>query len=172
MRTVAEHLNTCLSLVAPLDPLDVLLPDAVGCVLAEDVSAPFDLPVTDQATLDGYAVRSQDVGGAGKMRQVFLDVIAEVKAGDAEPCTLVENSAVRIASGAPLPVGADTVVPLEETGQGKKHFATRPRRKCGHPHFTCRIAYWVAASSVTGGSRTPTGDGASPSSGSDFVYRR
>ena len=66
MRTVAEHLNTCLSLGAPLDPLDVLLPDAVGCVLAEDVSAPFDLPVTDQATLDGYAVRSQDVGGAGK----------------------------------------------------------------------------------------------------------
>ena len=118
MRTVAEHLNTCLALVAPLDPLDVLLPDAVGCVLAEDVSAPFDLPVTDQATLDGYAVRSQDVGGAGKMRQVYLDVIAEVKAGDAEPCSLVENAAVRIASGAPLPMGADTVVPLEETDQG------------------------------------------------------
>ena len=52
------------------------------------------------------------------MRQVYLDVIAEVKAGDAEPCSLVENAAVRIASGAPLPMGADTVVPLEETDQG------------------------------------------------------
>ena len=62
MRTVQEHLAACLAAVGPQDPLDVVLADAVGCVLAEDVLATRDLPLTDVAALDGYALRSAEPG--------------------------------------------------------------------------------------------------------------
>ncbi|MBD3689118.1 molybdopterin molybdotransferase MoeA [Nanchangia anserum] len=117
MRTVAEHLNLCLEQVAPLAPLDVLLPDTVGCVLAEDVVAPFDRPVVDQATCDGYAVRSHDIVGARPTEAATLEVLGELRAGDTSPASLIPGAAMRIASGAPIPAGADTVVALETTDQ-------------------------------------------------------
>ncbi|KWZ75252.1 molybdenum cofactor synthesis domain protein [Winkia neuii] len=107
--------------VGPLPPLEVQLPDAVGCVLAEDVSSPFDLPVTDVSTLDGYAVRSVDVAGAGADDPTYLRVIDEVRAGDVDPTSVVENTAVRIASGAPVPAGADAVVDLENTDRDESN---------------------------------------------------
>lgn len=115
MRTVADYLGHCLQLVHPLEPLDVLLPDAVGCVLAEDVAAPQDLPVADQALTDGYAVNFTDLN---VRVQPYLQVIDEVKAGDTNPASLVEHTAIKIASGAPMPRGADTVVPIEITDHG------------------------------------------------------
>ncbi|MDO4613836.1 MAG: molybdopterin molybdotransferase MoeA [Actinomycetaceae bacterium] len=120
MRTVADHLNLCLEQVAPLDPLDVLLPDTVGCVLAETVCAPFDRPVSDQASLDGYAVRTADIVGASRDEPAFLEVLGELRAGDTQAASLIPGAAMRIASGAPLPAGADTVVPLEATDQGAR----------------------------------------------------
>lgn len=118
MRTVAQHLNTCLSLIKPLEPLEVLLSDAVGCILAEDVSSTQDIPVNDQATLDGYAARHQDLIGAGRMRQVLLQVVDQLKADSASSQPVGPGQAIKIASGAPLPPGADVVVPLEDTDQG------------------------------------------------------
>ena len=56
MRTVAEHLAACLEIARAAAPLDVVLPDAVGCVLAQDVVAGIDLPAVDLAGQDGYAV--------------------------------------------------------------------------------------------------------------------
>ena len=53
MRTVAEHLAACLAIAQPAPPPDVVLPDAVRCVLAEDVAAHLDLPAADLAGLDG-----------------------------------------------------------------------------------------------------------------------
>lgn len=117
MRTVSDHLNLCLDQVAPLDPLDVLLPDTVGCVLAETVRAPFDRPVADQATLDGYAMRAIDTVGASRRDPAVLEVLGELRAGDTSPASLIASSCMRIASGAPIPAGADTVVPLEATDQ-------------------------------------------------------
>lgn len=117
MRTVADHLNLCLDQVAPLAPLDVVLPDTVGCVLAESVVAPFDRPVADQATCDGYAVRAADIIGADGQDPATLEVLGELRAGEPAQAALVAGCALRIASGAPLPVGADTVVPLEWTDQ-------------------------------------------------------
>lgn len=121
MRSVTDHLNLCLEHVAPLAPLDVLLPDTVGCVLAESVVAPFDRPVTDQATCDGYAVRSADIYGAQPSDTAILQVLGELRAGDTAPAALIPQAAMRIASGAPLPAEADTVVPLEATDQGMRY---------------------------------------------------
>lgn len=118
MRSVTEFYQDCLEHGAQQAPLDVLLADAVGCVLAEDVQAPFDVPVADLAMCDGYAVRTQDLAGASPQTPVALPVLAEIKAGDVNPAVLVPGCALRIASGAPLPEGADAVLALEFTDHG------------------------------------------------------
>jgi molybdopterin molybdotransferase len=117
--------------------LDVVLPDSVGCVLAEDVVAPFDLPVADLAALDGYAVRSEDLVEANPEHAVSLIVTAELRAGDVEPMANIKGGAVRIASGAPIPTGADAVVALEHTDHGTAHVSIRHHPQPGEnirPH--------------------------------------
>ena len=118
MRTVAEQLAACLEIAQSAAPLDVLLPDAVGCVLAEDIVAELDLPVVDLAGVDGYAVVAAETRGASTGSPVALDVVDAVRAGDMRPTRLVPRAAVLIDSGAPLPQGADAVVPWTHTDRG------------------------------------------------------
>lgn len=123
MRSVTEFYQDCLDHAVQQPPLDVLLADAVGCVLAEDVQAPFDVPVADLSMCDGYAVRSSDLVNARAGAPILLPVVAEVCAGDINPIVLVPGSAIRIASGAPIPEGADAVVALEFTDNGVANVA-------------------------------------------------
>ncbi|WP_163543819.1 gephyrin-like molybdotransferase Glp [Occultella kanbiaonis] len=118
MKAVSEHLAAVLELLRPLPPLDVVLHDAVGCVLATDVTASADLPRRDLAALDGYAVAFADIDGAAPDRPVVLRVLEEIRAGQTDPTRLVAHTCVRIASGAPVPAEADCVVPLEATDSG------------------------------------------------------
>ncbi|HHT40693.1 MAG TPA: molybdopterin molybdotransferase MoeA [Actinomyces sp.] len=137
MRSVANFYRDCQEAVGPQPPLDVVLPDSVGCVLAEDVVAPFDLPVADLAALDGYAVRSEDLVEANPEHAVSLIVTAELRAGDVEPMANIKGGAVRIASGAPIPTGADAVVALEHTDHGTAHVSIRHHPQPGEnirPH--------------------------------------
>ena len=115
MRTVAEHLAACLEIAQAAAPLDVVLPDAVGCVLAQDVVSGIDLPAVDLAGQDGYAVIAKDVAEADRNNPLVLDVVDAVRAGDMRPCHLVSGAAVLIDSGAPMPLGADAVVQVEDT---------------------------------------------------------
>lgn len=125
VRSVAEFYQECLASADQQAPIDLLLSDAVGCVLAEDVVAPFNHPGSDVAGCDGYAVRAQDVQEAAFLTPVTLTVTSEVNAGDANPVGLSAGGAARIASGAPLPVGADTVIALEDTDQGHTQVAVQ-----------------------------------------------
>ncbi|HWS56967.1 MAG TPA: gephyrin-like molybdotransferase Glp [Actinotalea sp.] len=127
MRTVAEHLSAVLAAARPVAPLDVVLADADGCILAEDVTAPRDVPRWTVAGCDGYAVRSADVGppGPGPAREVVLPVVADVHVTAGAPLRLVPGTAVLIAAGGPLPVGADAVVPLERTDRGRARVVLR-----------------------------------------------
>ena len=125
MRTVAEHLAACLEIAQPVPPLDVVLLDAVGCVLAEDVVADLDLPAADLAGLDGYAVMSADLSGAAEAAPVVLEVMDSVRAGETHPTRLVPGAAVLIDSGAPLPLGADAVVPWAVTDRGRSRVRVR-----------------------------------------------
>jgi molybdopterin molybdotransferase len=118
VRSVEEHLQKVLAGVEPLSPLDVSLLDAVGCVLAEDVSAPWPLPPFDNSAMDGYAVRSADVAGATEAEPVTLRVIDDVPAGYRASVALKEGAAIRIMTGAPLPEGAEAIVPVEATDGG------------------------------------------------------
>ncbi|WP_103062627.1 gephyrin-like molybdotransferase Glp [Actinomyces qiguomingii] len=125
MRTVAEHLAACLDIARAAAPLEVVLLDAVGCVLAENVVAEIDLPAVDLAGLDGYAVASVDVTGAAAGSPITLEVMDAVRAGDMRPTRLVSGAAILIDSGAPLPLGADAVVPWTETDRGVSRVQVR-----------------------------------------------
>jgi molybdopterin molybdotransferase len=88
-----------------------LVPAALGLVLAEDVASDLDSPPHDKALMDGYAVRSADLPeGRGE-----LDVIEEVTAGVTPQRAVGPGQATRIMTGAPVPAGADAVVPVERT---------------------------------------------------------
>lgn len=131
MRSVAQSYQDCLSLVRQPPALDVLLADSVGCVLAEDVQAPFDLPVADLAACDGYAVRARDLAGAHPEHPVELPVTTEIKAGDVEPAGLAPGAAIRIASGAPMPAGSDAVLALDFTDRGDARVSARTAPAAG-----------------------------------------
>lgn len=118
MKRVADHLSDVLSAVRPLTPIDVHLLDAHGCMLTEDVVAPWPLPRFDNSAMDGYAVQATDVAGATGDEPVELPVVADIGAGDSEPSAIGPGLAARIMTGAPMPSGADAVVPVEATDGG------------------------------------------------------
>ncbi|MEB3062333.1 molybdopterin molybdotransferase MoeA [[Mycobacterium] zoologicum] len=118
MRSVEEHQRAVTGLIRPRPPVAVSLSDAEGLVLAADVTAPICLPVFDNSGMDGYAVLAADVAGATPESPVRLPVAEDIPAGRTDIPTLVAGTAHRIMTGAPMPFGADGVVPVEATDGG------------------------------------------------------
>ncbi|WP_328762999.1 MULTISPECIES: molybdotransferase-like divisome protein Glp [unclassified Streptomyces] len=116
--SVDEHLADVLAAIRPLEPIELQLLDAQGCVLVEDVTVPVALPPFDNSSMDGYAVRTADVQGASGEFPAVLTVIGDVAAGSGELPTVGPGQAARIMTGAPLPPGAEAVVPVEWTDGG------------------------------------------------------
>ncbi|WP_326736731.1 molybdotransferase-like divisome protein Glp [Streptomyces sp. NBC_01022] len=119
--SVDEHLDDILAAVRPLEPIELQLPEAQGCVLVEDVVVEIALPPFDNSSMDGYAVRVADVAGATEEFPAVLTVIGDVAAGDAGLLgdqRVGPGEAARIMTGAPLPAGAEAVVPVEWTDGG------------------------------------------------------
>ena len=115
MITVEEALDKILSHIQTLGTEKVSLMEALGRVLAEDIVAPRDIPPLDNSAMDGYAVRWEDIQKASQDRSVRLEVIEDLPAGFIAKKTVRRGQAIRIMTGAPIPQGADTVVPVEET---------------------------------------------------------
>lgn len=119
MWTVDEHLADVLTGVVPLPAADLPLLDALGCLLAEDAVAAVDLPPFDNSSMDGYALRSADVpAGTSGSTPAALVVVGDIAAGAGELPDVGPGQAARIMTGAPVPPGADTVVPVEWTDGG------------------------------------------------------
>ncbi|MFD9355982.1 gephyrin-like molybdotransferase Glp [Streptomyces sp. NPDC060031] len=119
--SVDEHLADVLAAVRPLEPIELQLLDAQGCVLVEDVTVPVALPPFDNSSMDGYAVRTADVQGASEEFPAVLTVIGDVAAGSGglpDGGAVGPGQAARIMTGAPLPPGAEAVVPVEWTDGG------------------------------------------------------
>jgi len=95
---------------APVAPEVVSLTRGLGRVLSQDLRAPFDVPPADNSAVDGYAVTSADIPVDGARE---LEVVADVPAGAVYEAALRPGEAIRIMTGAPMPAGADTVIPLE-----------------------------------------------------------
>lgn len=118
LRTVDEHLATVLDGVGSMDPIEVTLLDAQGLLLAEDVTSDFPLPSFDNSAMDGYAVRSIDTREASADEPVKLLVVGDIAAGAKTRSGMGPGLAMRIMTGAPIPAGADAVIPLEDTDRG------------------------------------------------------
>src|SRR6058998_135610 len=123
MLTVEEALDQILSHVRPLGTELVELTAALGRVLAEPVVSRRELPPWPNSSMDGYAVRADDTRAGG----VELVVVGRIIAGSLPARTLRTGEAMRIFTGAPLPAGADAVVPQEDvTADGERVAIPRP----------------------------------------------
>ncbi len=111
MLTYDQALAQILDQIAPLPPVDLPLADALGCVLAEDLFASQAVPPFDNSSMDGFAVRAADLANI----PATLPVQGDIPAGALSLPALTPANALRIMTGAPVPPGADTVVPVEDT---------------------------------------------------------
>jgi molybdopterin molybdotransferase len=122
-RTVEEHAAIVAALVTATGGEQVALADARGRVLAERVVAAVSLPSFDNSAMDGYAVRAAELVGATADAPVVLPVGADIPAGRTDVPPLAPGTAHRIMTGAPLPAGADAIVPVEQTDGRTDHVA-------------------------------------------------
>lgn len=111
---------------AQLPPRRMRLLDACGRTLAAPVVSDVDSPPWDRAMMDGFAVRGDDMLAAGEAT-VDLDVIVDLAAGDVTALEIGTGCCARIMTGAPIPPGADAVVPIEccPKGAGSGHAGSR-----------------------------------------------
>ena len=126
MLSVEEAYNRILASFSPLEPEETPLLEALGRVLAAGVRSPLDLPSVANSGMDGYAVRREDIRDASPASPCLLKVIGLVAAGQVPSQTVAPGTAIRIMTGAPIPGGADTVVPFEETDEVRRREAGRP----------------------------------------------
>lgn len=121
---IREARETLLKKFSPVGVDSLPLSQASGRVLASEVRSHFDLPLFDNSSMDGFAVRSEDVSGTSQASPVTLQVVADIPAGEAPSIEIGENQAARIMTGAALPKGADAVVRLEDTNVGVRAAGT------------------------------------------------
>ena len=116
LRSVEEAREAILAAVpGPVPAETIPVDEALGRVLADGVVAAVTLPPWDNSAMDGYAVRAADVEGATEDAPIRLAVTGEVPAGGVATTVVAPGSAIRIATGAPVPGGADSIVPVEQT---------------------------------------------------------
>jgi len=100
-----------LEAVPPLQPIDLPLAEGYGCVAAADVATDYDIPPFSASEVEGFAARSADIVAAGPAAPVRLRLVGRAVRGRPPEVTVGWGEAVRVVSGAPIPAGADCVVP-------------------------------------------------------------
>ena len=132
LMSVEEALDRILARCAVLDAEDKPLLEALGQVLAENVSATFNVPPLDNSGMDGYAVQMESVRGAREDQPSLLRLVGEIAAGYLPQGAVGPGTAIRIMTGAPIPPGADTVVPFEDTDELERRAGGTARREMTH----------------------------------------
>lgn len=126
MIEVSEALKILLSSFSPVASEIVPLEKAAGRILSEEIKSEIDLPLFTNSSMDGFAVRAEDVEGAGPKKPVKLIMLEDIPAGKEPTRVLGKNQGSRIMTGALLPDGADTVIPIEDTDQYDPESRTEP----------------------------------------------
>lgn len=144
MRTVQEQLQQVLSMVKQIAPIDVVLTDAAGSILAKDIVVTENVPPVPLAATDGYAARSSDLEGASRQHLAVFPVAHVISDPNEQPVRLVQFQAIRVSSGVALPIGADCVVPLNSTDRGEARVAI-------HEPVTAGQNVWQVGSEVAEG---------------------
>ena len=114
LRPVDEVRQMVVDRTPVLAPIELPLQEAHGCVMAVDVTAPLDLPPFASSAMDGFAVRAVEVERASASNPITLRIVGVVPAGRRPDATVGGGEAVRVATGAPIPAGADVIVPTEQ----------------------------------------------------------
>ncbi|HSL20392.1 MAG TPA: gephyrin-like molybdotransferase Glp [Vicinamibacterales bacterium] len=111
-----EALALALAAAAPVTRIEAVpLDQSDGRVLARDLMAPIDVPSFDRAAMDGFAVVAEDTFGAGRFEPKVLRCVEKVFTGQVAARRVTRGECIEIATGAPMPAGADAVVMVEET---------------------------------------------------------
>ena len=101
--------------IKPLSTESIHLTNILGRILAADIRSDINLPPFDNSSMDGYAIRAQDSHSASSDQPVSLTVVMDIPAGKAPTKSIGAGEAARIMTGAPMPDGADAVIPVEDT---------------------------------------------------------
>lgn len=121
-RATVEQAWAWIDAVAGILPTEVVqLEEATGRVLAGDIVAPLDVPAFDRSAMDGFAIRAGETVGASDYQPLPFRVVGDARPGAAYVGTLGQGDAVRIMTGAPIPDGADAVVPAEHAHDRGSH---------------------------------------------------
>jgi len=123
---VAEALDRILHAFQPLAAESIPITESKGRVLAEDILSRFDLPPFDNSSMDGFALHAADRPATPDVA-VNVTVVGDIPAGTQPLLTLQPGQAARIMTGAPLPAGADCVVPVEDTDFPYRESRTLPK---------------------------------------------
>jgi molybdopterin molybdotransferase len=150
--TVEEARERVFAAIAgPTESEVAWLSEGLGRVAAAHITSPIALPPWDNSAMDGYAIRAADIAAATDDAPEQLEVIGEVRAGQPPDTELRRGTAIRIATGAPIPPGADAVIPVEQTTPlDASGNAAGPRGRDATGPLPARIA--VHASVEPGGS--------------------
>src|SRR5579864_4383681 len=121
-----EAVRIVMSAAVPIERTDVVsISEADGRVLARDVVAPDDVPAFDRAAMDGYAVVAADTGGATAETPRSLACVGRLFTGETPTRAVGRGECVEIATGAPMPPGADAVVIVEDTMRSETEVVIR-----------------------------------------------
>ncbi len=123
---VSEALYKLLASFSPVASEVVPLEKAAGRILSEDIKSEIDLPLFTNSSMDGFAVRAKDVRGADPNHSVKIFIVEDIPAGKQPTRVLGKNQGSRIMTGAPIPDGADAVIPIEDTDQSDPESRTEP----------------------------------------------
>ncbi len=121
--SVREALDIVLSTTTPVDTEETLLQDSLGLTLAEEIHSSVDIPPFDNSAMDGYAVRSIDVANA----PTTLPISMHLPAGSYPDTRLEPGTCASIMTGAPLPPGADSIIPVEWAKESREDRVTFSR---------------------------------------------
>jgi molybdopterin molybdotransferase len=113
-----EAVNRVLNHAAPLDATSVPLAMAAGRHLFTDIVSSVNLPHSDNSQMDGFALRALDIATASAAKPVVLEVVRTAAAGYNDDRPVAQGHAIRIFTGAPIPPGADCIVPIEDVTAG------------------------------------------------------
>ncbi|MED5283553.1 MAG: gephyrin-like molybdotransferase Glp [Chloroflexota bacterium] len=119
MLSVEEAREKILSVFNKLEEISVNLENSLGYVISKDVVSKINVPPWDNSAMDGYAVLQKDVKKASNDNIVYLNVIEEIAAGNMPKKSISLGQASRIMTGAPVPDGANAVVPFEDTDENQ-----------------------------------------------------
>jgi len=97
----------------------ISLQNASSRVLAKDIISKIEIPSFNKASMDGFAIKSIDTKNATKKNPVFLKTVGKIFAGDTKKKLIKSGEAIAIATGSPLPNGADSVIMIEDVIQSK-----------------------------------------------------